>query len=144
MTSVALSCNWYPHAISLTVTGIPSGLNFSFANTTCSANRLTGSNAQSNSGSDPNCTTRVTYFALGLEKSEAKRASRRVFQMFGSSHPNQMRACTPKPLFHAASTTSSLRGGIIKRRRRCGQGELMSLTRNFRGRMRHTAAHNGL
>ena len=109
MTSVALSCDWYPHAISLTVTGMPSGLSFSFANTTCSANRLTGSNAESNSGSDPNCTTRVTYFALGLLKREAKRVSRRVFQMFGSSHPNQMRAWTPKPLFHAASTMSSLR-----------------------------------
>ena len=114
ITSVALSCSWYPHAISLTVTGMPSGANFSFANTTCSANKLTGSNAQSNRGSDPNCSTRVTYLALGLEKSEAKRVSRRVFQIFGSSHPNQMSACTPKPMFHAASTMSSLRGGVIK------------------------------
>jgi len=113
MTPTPLSTDWYPHAISLTVTGIPSGFNFSLANFTCSTNRLAGSNARSNNGSDPNCSTRVTDFALGLEKSEAKRSSRRVFQILGSSHPNQIRACTPKPLFHAASTTSSLYGDAV-------------------------------
>ena len=75
----------------------------------CSAN-CAGSRAQSNSGSEPNCKARVTNFAFGFESKDLKRLSRRVFQIFGSSQPNQINACTPRPLSQAASITSSLLG----------------------------------
>jgi hypothetical protein len=39
-------------------------------------------------GSEPNCTTRVTYLAFGLLCRAAKSVSRRVFQILPPSNPN--------------------------------------------------------
>ena len=107
-TSVAPSCFWNPYAISLIVTGILRFANLTLAASTCSAN-CAGSRAQSYNGSDPNCKTRVTNLAFGLDSIDLKRLSRRVFHIFGSSQPNHISAWTPRPFSQAASTISSLR-----------------------------------
>ena len=53
----------------------------------CCASWACGSTS-SKSGSDPNCTTRVTNFAFGFACSAPRRVSRRVFQMSEPSKPN--------------------------------------------------------
>lgn len=60
---------------------------FCFASVTCCASWACGSTL-SKSGSEPNCTTRVTNFALGFECSALRSVSRRVSQMSEPSKPN--------------------------------------------------------
>lgn len=78
---------WNPYAISLTVTGICTSANLTFASVTSSAS-CDGVRTESKRGSEPNWRTRVMKRALGLEWRVEIRLSRRVFHWSVLSKPN--------------------------------------------------------
>lgn len=94
---------WYEYAISLTVTGICRLDKLAFAARTC-AFRAEGSRTPSNSGSEPNCSTRVTNLALGFKCSVARRVSRRPFHLSSPLKPNYNKWETAYMLLRSLTT----------------------------------------